>query len=159
LSPKARGWLRAVGLGALVLVLDQITKQIAAAQLATGERVDVALGFQLADVRNRGVAFGLFGEGEGLLIAVTAVALVLVLAFFAHDPARPGLWIGVGLLLGGAIGNLADRIRDGSVIDFLDPPGWPAFNLADVAIVVGIALVVVLQIGPGEREATPRPEP
>ena len=158
MSPKARGWLRAIGLGAIVLVLDQITKQIAAAQLATGERVDIALGFQFADVRNRGVAFGFFGEGEGVLIAVTAGALILVLAFFALDPARPGLWVGVGLLLGGAIGNLADRIRDGSVIDFLDPPGWPAFNLADVAIVVGIALVVLIQIGPRERETTPRPE-
>jgi signal peptidase II len=139
-------------------VLDQVTKQIAAAQLAAGERVDLALGFQLADVRNRGVAFGFFGEGEGLLIAITAAALVLVLAYFARDPARPGLWIGVGLLIGGAIGNLADRIRDGSVIDFLDPPNWPTFNLADVAIVAGIALLVLIQLGTEEGETSPRAE-
>ena len=81
-----------------------------------------------------------------------------MLAYFARDPARRGLWIGVGLLIGGAIGNLADRIRDGSVIDFLDPPNWPTFNLADVAIVVGIALVVLIQLDTAEDETSPRPE-
>jgi signal peptidase II len=153
LSPAARGWIRAVVLGAGVFVLDQATKQLAAAQLDPGEHVGLALGFELEDVRNRGIAFGFFGEGEGLLIAVTAAALVLVLAYFALDPARRGLWIGAGLLVGGALGNLADRVRDGSVIDFLDPPAWPAFNLADAAIVVGIATIVLLQAGPGKRGA------
>jgi signal peptidase II len=154
LSPAARGWIRAVVLGAGVFVLDQATKQLAAAQLDPGEHVGLALGFELEDVRNRGIAFGFFGEGEGLLIAVTAAALVLVLAYFALDPARRCLWIGVGLLVGGALGNLADRVRDGSVIDFLDPPAWPAFNLADAAIVVGIATMVLLQTGPREGGAT-----
>jgi signal peptidase II len=158
LSPGRRGWLRAIGLGAIVLALDQVTKQIAAARIAAGEHVDLVLGFHLADVRNKGVAFGLFGEGEGLLILITAAALVAVLTFFARDPARPGLWVGVGLLIGGAIGNLADRIRDGSVIDFIDPPHYPTFNLADVAIVVGIAVVVLIQLGTGEDQAAQRPE-
>jgi len=147
LSPTARGWIRAVALGATVFALDQAAKQLAVAQLGPGERVGLGLGFELAEVHNKGIAFGFFGEGEGLLIAVTAGALALVLAYFALDPSRPGLWIGVGLLLGGALGNLADRVRDGSVIDFLDPPAWPAFNLADVAIVAGIATVVLLQAG------------
>ena len=158
MSAARRGWLRAIGLGAIVLALDQVTKQVVAVQVAAGERVDLVLGFQLADVRNKGVAFGFFGEGEELLIVITAAALALVLAFFARDPARPGLWVGVGLLIGGAIGNLADRVRDGSVIDFIDPPHYPTFNLADVAIVVGIAIVVLIQLGTGEDEPARRAE-
>jgi signal peptidase II len=154
LSPTVRGWIRVVTLGAGVFVLDQAAKQLSAAQLAPGERVGLGLGFELAEVRNKGIAFGLFGEGEGLLIAVTAGALALVLAYFALHPSRPGLWIGVGLLLGGALGNLADRVRDGSVIDFVDPPAWPAFNLADIAIVAGIAIVVLLQTGSSDSRAT-----
>jgi signal peptidase II len=71
------------------------------------------------------------------------VALTLLLSWFARDPARPGLWPAVGLLAGGALGNLADRVRDGAVIDFLDPPNWPAFNLADVAITFGVALLLL----------------
>jgi signal peptidase II len=77
---------------------------------------------------------------------ITMAALALVAGYFALDPARPGLWVGIGLLTGGALGNLADRLRDGSVIDFFDPPGWPTFNVADVAIVAGIATIVLLQM-------------
>jgi len=77
---------------------------------------------------------------------ITMAALALVAAYFALDPSRPGLWAGIGLLSGGALGNLADRLREGSVIDFLDPPAWPAFNVADVAIVAGIATIVLIQL-------------
>ena len=145
MSPSALGWLRAIALAAFVLVIDQASKQIAAAQLDDGD-VSLWLGFRLVDVRNDGVAFGLFGGGEALVIVITMAALALVAGYFALDPARPGLWVGIGLLTGGALGNLADRLRDGSVIDFFDPPGWPTFNVADVAIVVGIATIVLLQM-------------
>ena len=145
MSPSALGWLRAVALAALVLVIDQATKQIAAAQLDDGD-ISIGLGFRLVDVRNDGVAFGLFGGGEALVIVITMAALALVAGYFALDPARPGLWVGIGLLTGGALGNLVDRLRDGSVIDFFDPPGWPTFNVADVAIVAGIATIVLLQM-------------
>jgi len=157
LSPSAGGWTRAVALAAAVLVADQATKQLAAAQLGPGERIGIGLGFDLAEVHNRGIAFGLFGGGEGMVIVVTLAVLALVLAYFTLDPARPGLWIGIGLLGGGALGNLADRLREDSVIDFIDPPAWPAFNLADVAIVVGVATIVLVQMGSAESEAKPRP--
>ena len=143
MSPAASGWLRVLGLGLVVVVVDQVTKAIAASALGPGERVDLVLGFELADVRNTGIAFGLLADGQGFVLAVTAVALVLILGYFALNPSRPGLWIGVGLLVGGAAGNLVDRVRVGEVVDFLDPPAWPAFNVADVAIVVGIVVIVL----------------
>jgi signal peptidase II len=145
LTPSALGWFRAIALASFVLVIDQATKQFAVAQFGDGD-VGIGLGFQLVDVRNEGVAFGLFGGGEALVIVITMAALALVAGYFALDPARPGLWVGIGLLTGGALGNLADRLRDGSVIDFFDPPGWPTFNVADVAIVAGIATIVLLQM-------------
>jgi signal peptidase II len=144
LSPAARGWVRALALAALVVVLDQVTKAIAADALGPGESVDLVLGFELVDVRNTGIAFGLLTDGQTLVIVVTAAALALILGYFALNPSRPGLWIAVGILVGGAVGNLADRLRADEVIDFIDPPLWPAFNVADIAIVAGIAFVVLI---------------
>jgi signal peptidase II len=144
LSPAARGWVRALALAALVVVLDQVTKVIVADALGPGERVDLVLGFELADVRNTGIAFGLLADGQTLVIVVTAAALALILGYFALNPSRPGLWIAVGILVGGAVGNLADRLRADEVIDFIDPPLWPAFNVADIAIVAGIAVIVLI---------------
>jgi signal peptidase II len=144
LSPAARGWVRALALAALVVVLDQLTKAIAADALGPGESVDLLLGFELVDVRNTGIAFGLLTDGQTLVIVVTAAALALILGYFALNPSRPGLWIAVGILVGGAVGNLADRLRADEVIDFIDPPLWPAFNVADIAIVAGIAFVVLI---------------
>lgn len=144
MSPAAGAWVRATGLAALVVLADQVSKAIAASALGSGERVDLVLGFELADVRNRGIAFGLLGDGQVLVVVVTALALVLILGYFALNPTRPGLWIGVGLVLGGAIGNLVDRVRVDEVTDFIDPPLWPAFNVADIAIVIGILLIVLV---------------
>jgi signal peptidase II len=139
----AAAWRGAIATCAAVLVADQATKQIAVAELAGRSPVDLPLGFELDYVTNTGIAFGLLDDGEALVIAITLAALSLLVAWFARDPTRPGLWAPVGLLAGGALGNLADRVRDGAVIDFLDPPNWPAFNLADVAITVGVALLLL----------------
>ena len=97
------------------------------------------------------------------MLAVTIVALALILGWFALDPARPGCGSRVGLLAGGALGNLADRVRDGAVTDFIDPPLWPAFNLADVAITLGrrwcIALAALAPGAAAEGVAGMSPEP
>jgi signal peptidase II len=137
--------VRAAVLASAVIVVDQATKQLASSALDSGERVSLVLGFELADVRNTGIAFGLLSDGQGVVIAVTLAALALVIGYFARDPSRRGMWVAVGLLAGGAIGNLADRVREDEVIDFFDPPLWPAFNLADVAIVAGIATLLLVQ--------------
>jgi signal peptidase II len=128
----------------LVIVLDQVTKGLITASLAPGEREHIGLGFELARVTNSGIAFGLLDEGgDALVLAITGGALVLVLGWFALEPRRPLLWLGVGLLVGGALGNLVDRIREGAVTDFIDPPLWPAFNLADVSITVGVVVIAL----------------
>jgi signal peptidase II len=131
-----------------VVAVDQASKAAIVSGLAPGERVDLALGFDLARVANNGVAFGLLENArDGIVLAVTLAALGLVLAWFATNPGKHGLWLGVGMLTGGALGNLADRIRDGAVTDFIDPPLWPAFNLADIAITGGVVILVLVAFG------------
>jgi signal peptidase II len=143
---------------ALVVVADRLSKGAIVSALQPGERTDLAFGVDLARVRNSGIAFGLFeGGSDALVLAITFAALALLLTWFALDTARPGLWLGVGLLVGGAIGNLVDRIRDGAVTDFIDPPLWPAFNLADVAITCGVAAIAIAALLAPERGDPARP--
>jgi signal peptidase II len=128
----------------VVVAIDQATKAAVVSGLRPGEQVDLALGFHLTRVSNNGVAFGLLEHaGDAVVLAVTLGALALVVGWFGTGPARPGLWLGVGLLAGGALGNLADRLRDGAVTDFIDPPLWPSFNVADIAITVGVVVLVL----------------
>jgi signal peptidase II len=154
-SSAARAWARMLIVSGLVVIADQAVKGAIVQSMAPGERTDLALGFDLARVSNSGIAFGLLDGGDdGLVFAITAAALVLVLGWFALDPNRPALWLGVGLLTGGAFGNLADRVRDGAVTDFLDPPLWPAFNVADIAITAGVVVIALAALAaPAEPEA------
>jgi signal peptidase II len=150
-----------LAVGAAVVALDQAVKAIVVATMAPGERTELALGFDLVRVSNSGIAFGFLDEGgEGLVLAITLAALALVLTWFVFDSTRPGQWLGVGLLIGGAVGNLIDRVRLDAVTDFFDPPLWPAFNIADVAITLGVVTIAVLAfITPTEPEPEPEPEP
>ncbi|MFL5824718.1 MAG: signal peptidase II [Solirubrobacteraceae bacterium] len=146
-SLSRRGaFLRAGIVLGVVLGLDQLTKHTVAAGIAPGEQRRFLPAINLVHVRNNGVAFGLFSSGGALVLAATLFALVLLLAYFMFRPGRPWLWLPTGMLIGGAVGNLIDRLTDGSVIDFIKLPGWPAFNLADIAITFGIlALLWVLE--------------
>jgi signal peptidase II len=134
-----------------VLVLDQAAKAIVRAEIARTERVDVLPGIDLVNTRNRGVAFGLFSDGGALLAIVAVVALVGLLVFFVRHMDRRLVWLPTGLLIGGAAGNLLDRVREGSVTDFVDLPLWPAFNVADVAITVGVLALLYVLEGPPSR--------
>ena len=146
---RASAW--ALALTGLVLVLDQVTKQAVVDHVAKGDPVEAILGVKISNVRNDGIAFGLLqGAADGVVLALTIGALAMLVAYFAAHATRPGLWIAVGLVVGGALGNLADRIRIGAAIDFVDPPLWPAFNVADVAIVAGVALLVFALLAPAE---------
>lgn len=137
------GWVRALAVIAAVVALDQISKSLVRAGLRRGDRRDLILGIDLVHVRNRGIAFGLFTEHGELLTVLTFAALALLIVYFASHPARPLLWLATGLMLGGAIGNLIDRLRFGAVTDFIDLPWWPAFNLADTAITVGVVTLLL----------------
>ena len=139
-------WLRALATVAAVVALDQATKAIATASLDRDEKVNVFVGIDLTEVHNRGVAFGALSGGGAIVVVLIAVALALLLVYFAANSDRPLLWLPVGLVIGGALGNLTDRARLGAVIDFVDPVLWPAFNLADAAIVLGVlALLYVIE--------------
>jgi signal peptidase II len=127
-----------------VVVIDQGSKAIATSIVSRGDRVEVLPFLHLENVRNKGVAFGLGGDISAVLIGVTIVLLLGLLAFFAARGRRGALvWVPAALLIGGALGNLADRVRDGAVTDFIDLPLWPTFNLADVAIVIGVFLLLL----------------
>ena len=139
---------RALAVCLAVAALDQAAKAAVSGSLHLGETSDLGLGFQLTHTENRGVAFGFLGGGGAPVVVVTIAALGLVLAWFWRNPERPGLWLATGLIAGGALGNMIDRVRIGAVTDFLDPPLWPAFNVADVAITAGAAILVLVTLAP-----------
>ncbi len=135
----------------LVVALDQGTKALATSLVDRGDRVEILPFLHIENVRNEGVAFGLGGDISAGLIGVTLIVLVGLLVFLAmRGGGGWGVWLPAALLLGGALGNLADRVRDGAVIDFIDLPLWPTFNLADVAITVGV-LLLLLDVGRSEK--------
>jgi signal peptidase II len=140
---RARAWRLAGALCGLVVVADQATKALVKAQLVPGEQVDVFGPLSITLTQNRGVAFGMASDGGLALIAFAVLALGVVGFLFARDPTAPGMWVAAGLLAGGALGNLADRARAGAVTDYIDVGSWPAFNLADVAITLGVVLLVL----------------
>jgi signal peptidase II len=153
-----RGWWRALLVCGAVLLLDQVSKAIVRSSLSIGDHVQLALGFSLTNTPNSGLAFGI-GQGENFVLVVTIIALVLVLIWFALDPSRPGMWLAVGLLAGGALGNLIDRVRMDAVTDFINPPLWPTFNLADVAITCGALGLVLISLNAGETQDDAKPKP
>ncbi len=138
--------LRAALVLGAVIGLDQLTKHTIAAGIAPGEQQKFLPAINFVHVRNTGVAFGLFSGGGASVLAVTLVALGLLLGYFLLRPRRPWLWLPTGMLMGGALGNLIDRVANGSVIDFIKLPDWPAFNVADMSITFGVlALLWVLE--------------
>ena len=137
--------IRALLVCGAVVALDQLTKGVVRETVARGDTVEVLPFLDIANTRNRGVAFGLAGDVSPLAIALALIFLVGLLAFLSlRQGADPLIWLPAGLLVGGALGNLADRVRDEAVTDFIDFPAWPTFNFADVAIVTGVLLLVLL---------------
>ncbi len=140
---SGRAWRLAGVLCGLVVVCDQAAKAAIEAHLAPGERVGVLGPLELTLSHNNGVAFGLAAGGGTGLVLLTAAALGVVAGVFARNPTRPWMWVAAGLLAGGALGNLADRIRAGAVTDYVLVGNWPAFNLADAAITCGVLLLAL----------------
>lgn len=131
---------------AIVVGLDQLTKHTIATGIAPGETRKFLPLVNLVHVRNTGVAFGFLSSGGALVLAFTLIALAVLIGYLAWRPERPWLWLPTGMLVGGAVGNLIDRISSGSVIDFIKLPDWPAFNVADMSITFGVlALLWVLE--------------
>jgi signal peptidase II len=140
---STRAWRLAGALCGLVVILDQAAKALVEARLSPGEDVDLLGPIGLTLSHNSGVAFGLASGGGTRLVIVTALALGVVGYLFSRDPTRPGMWIAAGLLAGGAVGNLADRIRVDAVTDYVAVGSWPAFNVADIAVTAGVLLLAL----------------
>ena len=148
-----QAWARAGLVMAAVLLVDQVTKALVRSNITEGDRDNVFLGVDIVHVRNHGVAFGAFAGGGTIVAVIIAVALVALVVWFVRHTGTPLAWLPTGLLLGGAVGNIFDRIRDGAVTDFVKVPAWPAFNVADIAITFGVlSLLYVLESSGAEGD-------
>jgi signal peptidase II len=144
---RERGWTLALATVGAVVLVDQMTKAWVRASVAPHEKVNVFFLLDITRVKNTGVAFGALSGSGALVFVAVLIAMVALLAYFATHINQPGLWLPVGMVFGGAVGNLADRVRIDGVTDFIDPVLWPAFNFADMAIVLGVLGVLYLAEG------------
>jgi signal peptidase II len=135
-------WLALAVVALAAAAADQLTKYLVVGTLELGDSVQIAGPLSIHHVRNTGIAFGLFSDATGVVIGLTSIAIAALVVFFARSGRRhPLLPVAVGLVLGGSLSNLVDRLRLGHVTDFIDFDYWPAFNLADTFIVVGVGLL------------------
>ena len=147
-SVRTAAFARAVIVAAVVIALDQLTKHTVATGIVPGEEKKFLPLVHLVHVRNTGVAFSIFSGGGTLVLVFTLLALAMLVGYFARHPERPWLWVPTGMLVGGAIGNLIDRIANGAVTDFIKLPHWPAFNVADMSITFGVLALLWVLEGP-----------
>ena len=151
LSVRA-AWTRVAVLVAGIVAADQILKEVVMSTIERGQEESVIAGIKIVNVRNTGVAFGQLQDGGALVAIVITLAIAALLAYFARHARRRLMWLPTGMLLGGALGNVIDRVREGAVVDFVKLPYWPAFNVADVAITFGvIVLLFVMEKDDGAR--------
>ena len=147
---RARAWWLAGGLCLAVVVLDQVSKAIVRDHIVVGEQIHVLGPLDLTLSHNSGVAFGIASGGAAPLVGFALIALAFVGYLLARNPGLPGMWVAAGLVAGGALGNMIDRLRTGSVTDFVEIGSWPPFNLADVAITTGVIVFAVIFLREGD---------
>jgi signal peptidase II len=149
------GGLATVAIAAVLA--DQVTKRVVTHTLALDEAEHVIGPLSIHHVQNSGIAFGLFSSATAGVTVVTSIAVVWMLVFFARSGSRhPVLPAALGLLIGGSVSNLLDRIRLGHVTDFIDFRYWPAFNLADSFIVIGVAILLGALVVADRKPQPPR---
>jgi signal peptidase II len=152
LAARPYQWLALAAIALAALAGDQLTKHLVSSQLSLDEEVHVVGPFSIHHVQNSGIAFGLFQNSTIVVTLLTAVAVAWMVWYFARSGSRhPVLPTALGLLIGGSVSNLADRLRLGHVTDFLDFGWWPAFNLADTFICLGVAILLVTLVN-ADRE-------
>jgi signal peptidase II len=145
LGARTRAWLYALATAAVVLVVDQLAKAAVRGSIIPGETRSLLPGLQLVNTRNKGIAFGLEPGSHWAITLLIGLALAVLLVYFTRHAAAPLIWLPTGMLIGGALGNVLDRVRSGSVTDFVKLPlGWPPFNLADAAITIGVLLLALV---------------
>jgi signal peptidase II len=149
---RTAAFVRAAAVAGVVVAIDQLTKAAIRSGIPEGEAHRFFIGIQLVHVRNTGVAFSLFSGGGTLVLVFTLLALVVLAGYLARRPDRPWLWVPTGMLIGGALGNLIDRLAHGAVTDFIKLPLWPAFNVSDMSITFGVLVLLWVLEGPRQRE-------
>jgi signal peptidase II len=156
----AAGPLQWAGLASVALAAvaaDQITKHVVTHELGLDESVRVVGPLSLHHVQNSGIAFGFFSSATAAVTVITAAAVIWMVVFFARSGSRhPVLPAALGLLVGGSLSNLIDRIRLGHVTDFIDIRHWPSFNLADSFIVIGVAILLAALVASDRAPDPPR---
>jgi signal peptidase II len=150
-------WLSLVAVALAGLGADQLTKSIVTSRLDLNDQVHVIGPFSIHHVTNSGIAFGLFASATPIVILLTGLAVAWMLYFFARSGSRhPVLPVALGLVIGGSVSNLLDRVRLGHVTDFLDFRYWPAFNLADTFIVIGVAALLLALVASDRNAGRPQ---
>jgi signal peptidase II len=145
-------WAGLAAVVAAAIAGDQLTKHAVTSRLALDESSKVIGPLSIHRVENSGIAFGFFTSATAVVIGLTALAVLWMLVYFARHGARhPVIPAALGLLIGGSLSNLVDRVRLGHVTDFIDFGWWPAFNLADSFIVIGVAMLLVALLGSDRR--------
>ena len=150
-------WLGLVLVAVAAVMADQVTKQIVSSTLALDYAVHVVGPLSIHHVQNSGIAFGLFSSATAGVTIVTSIAVLWMIWFFARSGGRhPVLPAALGLLIGGSLSNLVDRIRLGHVTDFIDFKYWPAFNLADSFICIGVVILLAALFAADRAPKQPR---
>jgi signal peptidase II len=150
-------WAGLATVAIAAIFADQLTKHVVTKTLAIDESVHVVGPLSIHHVQNSGIAFGLFSSATAVVTVVTGIAIVWMLVFFARSGSRhPVLPAALGLLIGGSLSNLVDRVRLHHVTDFIDLKWWPAFNLADSFIVVGVAILLTALVAADRAPRPPR---
>ncbi len=149
-------WGRVAVVAAGIIVVDQATKALVRSSIEIGGREAVLPGVEIVHTRNSGIAFGALSGGGAAVTVAVAAALIALLAYFGTHLRRPLFWLPTGMLLGGALGNVIDRVRDGAVTDFVQLPlGFPAFNLADTSITIGVVVFLLAIERPDGADGDP----
>jgi signal peptidase II len=157
LGAGAWQWAGLATVAIAAIFADQVTKHVVTKTLALDESVHVVGPLSIHHVQNSGIAFGLFSSATAVVTVVTGIAIVWMLVFFARSGSRhPVLPAALGLLIGGSLSNLVDRVRLHHVTDFIDLKWWPAFNLADSFIVVGVAILLTALVAADRAPRPPR---
>ena len=160
LSAERRQWIGLAVVAMAAVTADQLTKHVVASNVTLDSSVGVLGPFSITHVQNSGIAFGLFASATAFVIVLTGAAVAWMLVYFARSGARhPILPIALGLVIGGSVSNLVDRVRLGYVTDFLDFRYWPAFNLADSFIVIGVGILLAALVSVDRVPRRPRALP
>jgi signal peptidase II len=157
LGAGAWQWAGLATVAIAAVLADQVTKHIVTRALPLDDSEHVIGPLSIHHVQNSGIAFGLFSSATVVVTIVTSIAVVWMLAFFARSGSRhPVLPAALGLLIGGSVSNLVDRIRLHHVTDFIDLKWWPAFNLADSFIVIGVAILLAALVAADRKPRPPQ---